>query len=64
MEEIMRVLTKTELLRMTHLELLALLRQAANELVAAPERSPDRANALINLRKINHALARRDHAPG
>jgi hypothetical protein len=56
MEETMRVLTKSELLRMTRLELLALLRQAANELVAAPERSPDRANAIANLRKINRAL--------
>ena len=56
----MRVLTKTELMRMTRLELLALLRQAANALVAAPELSPDRANALINLRKINGALVRRD----
>ena len=37
---------------MTRLELLALLRQAASELPAAPERSHDRANALINLRKI------------
>jgi hypothetical protein len=59
MEENMRVLTKTELMRMTRLELLALLREAASELVAAPECSPDRDNALINLRKINSALARR-----
>ena len=57
----MRVLTKTELMRMTRLELLALLRQAANELVAAPERSPDRANALVNVRNINCVLAR--HVP-
>jgi len=59
----MRVLTKTELSRMTRLELLALLRQAANELVAAPECSPDRENALANLRNINRILARSDLAP-
>jgi hypothetical protein len=63
MEENMRVLTKSELMRMTRLELLALLRQAATELTASPERSPDRANALINLRNINRMLARRDTAP-
>lgn len=59
----MRVLTKSELMRMTHLELLALLREAANELVAAPELSPDRANALINLHNIRRVLARHEAAP-
>jgi hypothetical protein len=39
-EEVMRMLSKIELSRMTRLELLALLRQAATELAAAPERSP------------------------
>ncbi|MCC6889087.1 MAG: hypothetical protein IT536_11190 [Hyphomicrobiales bacterium] len=53
----MRVLTKSELARMTRLELLALLRQAANALGTAPEHSPDRETALINLRKIQRALA-------
>ena len=52
----MRVLTKSELARMTRLELLALLRQVANELVSAPETSPERENALANLHKINRAL--------
>jgi hypothetical protein len=60
----MRVLTKSELMRMTRLELLALLRQAANALVAARECSPDRENALTNLRSINRALAWRDAALG
>jgi hypothetical protein len=63
MEENMRVLTKAELLRVTRLELLPLLRQAASELVAAPECSPDRENALANLRNLNRALARPDRSP-
>ena len=58
MEEIMRVLTKSELMRMTRLELLALLRNTVNALLAAPEGSLDRVNALINLGRINRALAR------
>jgi hypothetical protein len=63
MEDIMRVLTKSELMRLTRLELLAHLRKTANALVTAPECSPDRINALINLRRINHALARRELSP-
>lgn len=59
----MRVLTKTELMRMTRLELLALLRQAANELVTERECSPERANALTNLCKIRWVLTRRDFSP-
>jgi hypothetical protein len=63
MEKNMRVLTKIELMRMTRLELLTLLRETANALVTSPEGSPDRANALINLRNIRRVLARRDLAP-
>jgi hypothetical protein len=63
MEGKMRVLTKSELLRMTRLELLALLRQAASELVTAPANSPGRDNVLANLQKINRALARNDPMP-
>ena len=63
MEEKMRVLTKSELLRMTRLELLALLRQAASEMVAAPEYSPERENALANIRNIRLTLMRRALAP-
>jgi hypothetical protein len=59
----MRLLTKSELLRMTRLDLLTLLRQAANELVAAREYSPERENAVANLRIINRVLAYRDRAP-
>jgi hypothetical protein len=39
------VLTETELLRLTELELLGLLRQASNELATLREHAPDRANA-------------------
>jgi hypothetical protein len=63
MKEKMRVFTESELLRLTRLELLALLRQTANALANAPELSPDRENACINLRRISRALARRDPAP-
>lgn len=59
----MRVLTKIKLMRMTRLELLALLRETATALVALPELSSDRANALINQRNIRRVLARRDLAP-
>jgi hypothetical protein len=54
----MRVLTKSELLRMTRLELLALLRQAANELLTTRECSPERENALRNVRNVQRVLAR------
>jgi hypothetical protein len=37
---------------MTRLELLALLRQAACELVAAPEHSPERETALITNQSV------------
>jgi hypothetical protein len=55
----MRVLTQSELARMTRLELLAVLRQAANELLTTPQRSPERENALANLRKVSRALEAR-----
>src|SRR5262249_10088773 len=63
MEGDMKVLTESELLRLNRLELLALLRQTANELAAAPERLPDRKNALITLRRINGVLARNSAPP-
>ena len=50
-------ITRIELLKITRPELLPLLRQAANALVTAPEHSPERENALANLRKINRTLA-------
>jgi hypothetical protein len=63
MEEKMRVLTINELMRMTRIELCTLFTQIAGELSAFPEGSPDRDNALINLRNIRWALARRDFSP-
>jgi hypothetical protein len=58
------VLTETELLRLTELELLGLLRQASNELATLREHAPDRENALINLRRINRTLGRFGPSPG
>jgi hypothetical protein len=64
MEETMRVLTITELMRLTRTELCALLTRITNELPALPEGTVERANAHVNLRNIRSVLARRDPAPG
>ena len=63
MEETMRVLTLTELMRLTRTELCGLFTQITNELSSFPEGSPERDNALTNLRNIRSALARRDFSP-
>jgi hypothetical protein len=63
MEETMRVLTINELMRLTRTELCALFTQISNELATLPEGSPERNNALMNLRNIRWALARRDFFP-
>jgi hypothetical protein len=63
MEETMRVLTLTELMRLTRTELCALAAQVTSELPTLPEGSPERDNALTNLRNIRWALARRDFSP-
>jgi hypothetical protein len=63
MEEKMGVLTLTELMRLTRTELCGLFTQITNELPAFPEGSPERDNALTNLRNIRWALARRDFSP-
>lgn len=47
----MQVLTLTELMRLTRIELYALAARITTELAKLPEDSPDRNNALINLRK-------------
>jgi hypothetical protein len=60
----MRVLTITELMRLTRTELCALLTRITNELPELPESSAERANAHVNLRNIRFVLARRDLAPG
>src|ERR1700680_2495620 len=63
MEKTMRVLTLTELMRLTRIELCALAAQVTNALAAFPEGSPERLNAQISLRNIRWALARRDFSP-
>jgi hypothetical protein len=63
MEETMRVLTLTELMRLTRIELCALAAQITNELAEFPEGSDERNNALTNLRNVRWALARRDFSP-
>jgi hypothetical protein len=62
MEELMTVLTLTELLRMTRAELLALFAVIAASLVELPEGSPERHNGEANLLKIRWALARGSHS--
>ena len=59
----MRVLTINELMRLTRTELCGLFTQIANELATFPEGSPERDNALSNLRNIRWVLARRDFSP-
>jgi hypothetical protein len=56
----MRVLTITELMRLTRTELCALLARITNDLPGFPEGSVERANAHVNLGVIRRALARRD----
>jgi hypothetical protein len=63
MEETMRVLTLTDLMRLTRTELCALAARITNELPEFPEGSVERANALINLGTIRRVLARRDFSP-
>jgi hypothetical protein len=63
MEETMRVLTLTELMRLTRIELCDLLARITNALPDCPEGSAERQNAFINLRNIRSVLARRDFSP-
>jgi hypothetical protein len=63
MEETMRVLTINELLRMTRMELCGLAAQIATALPTYREGSAARTAALLNLRNIRWALARRGPAP-
>jgi len=63
MEETMRVLTLTELMRLTRTELCALAAQVTNALADYPEGSAEREVAQTTLRNIRWALARRDFSP-
>ena len=59
----MRVLTINELLRMTRKELCELAAHIAAELPTYREGSDARTAAVINLRNVRWALARRDFSP-
>jgi hypothetical protein len=64
MEETMRLLTISELSRYSRATLHALAAQMASAIAALPSGSPERANALVNLRIIRFVLARRELSPG
>jgi hypothetical protein len=63
MEETMRVLTLTELMRLTRMELCELIRKITTDLPSYVEGSPARHNALITLQNIRYVLGRRDLSP-
>jgi hypothetical protein len=63
MEEIMRVPTITELMRLTRTELCGLLVRVTTQLQTLPESSPERGDAMIAIRNIRWVLARRDLSP-
>jgi len=52
----MTLLTITELLRLTRIELLTLLRRTTEALVNFAEGSAERHNALVNIRTIHRVL--------
>ncbi|HXM33720.1 MAG TPA: hypothetical protein VN920_00900 [Pyrinomonadaceae bacterium] len=59
----MQVLTLTELMRLTRIELCGLAARITAELSTYREGSPQRTAACINLRNIRFVLARRDFSP-
>jgi len=59
----MRIISQSELLRATRLELYALLRRIAAELPALPEGSQELRIAHLNLHNIRMALARPGFGP-
>lgn len=59
----MRVLTPTELMRLTRIDLCGLLAQVTSALVNLRKGSPEHHNAIVNVRNIRWALARRDLSP-
>jgi hypothetical protein len=63
MEETMGVLTLTELMCLSKIELCDLLARITNVLPDFPEGSAEREAAQINLRNIRWVLARRDFSP-
>jgi hypothetical protein len=63
MEETMRALAQTELMRLTRTELYDLLTRIMNALPDFSEGSAERVNALLNLGNIRRVLAHRDFSP-
>ena len=63
MEERMRVLSISELWRLTRRELSELASRVSSDLAHYAEGSAEHANALINLRNIRYVLARRGFTP-
>ncbi len=59
----MRVISQSELLRLTRVELYALLRRIAAELPDLPEGSHELRIAHVNLHNIRSVLARPDFRP-
>lgn len=59
----MHVLTITELMRLTRIELCALAARITTELANLPGGSVEQQNALMTLRNIRFVLARRDFSP-
>jgi hypothetical protein len=59
----MRLLTLTELMRLTRIELCDLYARITMALSKLPEGSTERANGLTNLGNIRRVLARRDFSP-
>jgi len=59
----MLVLTIWELMRLTRFELANLLTRITDALPELPDGSPERQNALINLRNIRWMLTRHDLTP-
>jgi ferredoxin-fold anticodon binding domain-containing protein len=62
-EETMRVLSQTELSRLSRTELMALLRRISAELAYLPDGSIALRNAQTNLLNIRRALARPNPGP-
>lgn len=63
MEETMRILSITELERLSKIELCDLAARITNAFPDFPEGSTERANAVMNLRNIRTMLSRRDFSP-
>ena len=59
----MRVISQTELMRLSRTELMVLQRQIAGDLASLPANSTELRNAHVNLQNIRRALARPSPQP-